>query len=219
MQVVWDGEEDVIKVVVVGESGVGKSSLALRFVENEFRYYTDSTIGASYFSKTLKVESGLLTPRNVTFKIWDTSGQEKFQSLVPLYYRGSAAAIIVFDISRPETMHSLKRWADELREVGPPEMILILCGNKIDLSQDRRISIEEANQYAEEIGAVYIEASARDDTNVHEIFHEIAKRVAILRSSSETVCTSMVDSFDLDTSCYHGFQELLVSFRQNVFCW
>jgi Ras-related protein Rab-22 len=218
MKVVWDGEEDVIKVVVVGESGVGKSSLALRFVENDFRHYTDSTIGASYCSKTLEVESGLLSPRNVTFKIWDTSGQEKFQALVPLYYRGAGAAIIVFDISRPETMHSLTRWVDELREVGPPDMVLILCGNKTDLSQDRRISIQEANQYAEDIGAVYIEASARNGTSVHEIFQEIAKRVAILRSSSEMVCTSMVDSFDLDTSCYKEFQELLVAFRHNVFC-
>lgn len=219
MKVVWDGEEDVIKVVLVGESGVGKSSLALRFVENDFRFYTDSTIGARYYSKTLEVESGLLSAKSVTFKIWDTSGQEKFQALVPLYYRGSGAAIIVFDISRPETMHSLKRWVDELREVGPPDMILILCGNKTDLSQDRRISIQEANQYAEAIGAVYIEVSARNGTNVHEIFHEIAKRVALLRSSSETVCTSMVDSFDPDTSCYKEFHELLVAFRQNAFCW
>jgi Ras-related protein Rab-22 len=199
---------------------VGKSSLALRFVENDFRHYTDSTVGASYHSKKLQVESGLLSPRNVTFKIWDTSGQEKFQSLVPLYYRGAGAAIIVFDISRPDTMHSLKKWVDELRQVGPPDIIIILCGNKSDLSQDRRISIQEANQYADKIGAVYIEASARNGANVHGVFHEIAKRVALLRSSSEMVCmSSEMGCNSLNTSCYKEFQDLLSTFRQNVFCW
>jgi small GTP-binding protein len=197
MHVIWNGEDDIIKVVMLGESGVGKSSVAVRFVTDEFRHYTDATIGASYLSKAVDVEPNpIMSSRKVTFKIWDTAGQEKFHSLVPMYYRGAGAAILVFDISRPQTMLALQRWVDELKNSGPPDIILALCGNKADLTKDRRVSKERACQYAEEIGAFYVEVSARDDTNVQELFQDIAERFTTLQGATATVCTGLVESFD-----------------------
>lgn len=196
MQVVWDGQEDIVKMVILGECGVGKSSLALRFVSNAFQHYTESTIGANYLSKTVEVDT-----RKITFKIWDTAGQEKYNSLVPMYYRGAGAAILVFDISRPETIASLERWVEELKANGPPDIIIALCGNKADLEKDRRISKERANQYAEEIGAVYTEVSARDDINVVGLFDEIAQRVVAIQNASGVGCNGLMDAIIMDGGC------------------
>jgi small GTP-binding protein len=205
MHVVWNGEDDIIKVVLLGESGVGKSSLALRFVSNEFLHYTDATIGASYLSKAVDVSPNPILPSGkVTFKIWDTAGQEKFHSLVPMYYRGAGAAILVFDITRPQTLLSLQRWVDELKTNGPPDIILALCGNKADLAGDRRISKEDAAEYAEDIGAFYMEVSAREATNVPELFQDVAKRFTTLQGASATVCTGLVESFESATTDSSG---------------
>jgi small GTP-binding protein len=200
MLVSWDGEE-TIKLVLLGDSGVGKSSVALRFVSDKFEHYTDTTIGGSYLSKTMEIDSSSgLSTRKVIFKIWDTAGQEKFHSLVPMYYRGAGAAILVYDITRPETLSSLKQWVDELKRNGPKDIILALCGNKADLVGDRRITEAKAKHFADEIGAFYIEASARDDTNIYRLFHTIAVRVSSLHNASKSGCaggcTGLIESFE-----------------------
>jgi len=161
-----------VKVVLLGDTGVGKSSLVLRFVTNNFKPYSESTIGASFMSKMIMIDS-----QPIKFQIWDTAGQEKYHSLAPMYYRGASAAIIVYDITRASTFRTLKTWVTELQQQGPTDIAIAIAGNKADLEPQREITTEAAEQYANEIGAMYLETSAKDDTNVHDIFVQLSKRL------------------------------------------
>ena len=132
--------EQSIKVVLLGDSGVGKSSLALRFVTNEFRPYSESTIGASFMSKSIRVpvspasksNASVQPERDIGLKIWDTAGQEKYRSLAPMYYRGAQVAILVYDITIPASFVALQEWVLELQHNALPDLMLIICGNKSD---------------------------------------------------------------------------------------
>lgn len=161
-----------VKCVLLGDTGVGKSSLVLRFVTNNFKPYSESTIGASFMSKMITVGG-----KSIKFQIWDTAGQEKYHSLAPMYYRGAAAAIIVYDISRASTFKTLKTWVDELKNQGPKEIAIAIAGNKADLEDSREVDRSMALAYAEEIGAMYLETSAKDDVNVQDIFVQLSNRL------------------------------------------
>lgn len=161
-----------VKVVLLGDTGVGKSSLVLRFVTNNFKPYSESTIGASFMSKMITVNS-----KPLKFQIWDTAGQEKYHSLAPMYYRGAAAAIIVYDITRANTFKTLKNWVEELQSKGPKDIAIAIAGNKADLEEQREVDKGMASAYADEIGAMYLETSAKDDTNVQDIFVKLSHRL------------------------------------------
>ncbi|XP_042786497.1 ras-related protein Rab-22A isoform X2 [Panthera tigris] len=117
-----------LKVCLLGDTGVGKSSIVWRFVEDSFDPNINPTIGASFMTKTVQYQNELHK-----FLIWDTAGQERFRALAPMYYRGSAAAIIVYDITKEETFSTLKNWVRELRQHGPPNIVVAIAGNKCDL--------------------------------------------------------------------------------------
>eukprot|EP00591_Stephanopyxis_turris_P011682 CAMPEP_0195507880 /NCGR_PEP_ID=MMETSP0794_2-20130614/1236_1 /TAXON_ID=515487 /ORGANISM="Stephanopyxis turris, Strain CCMP 815" /LENGTH=220 /DNA_ID=CAMNT_0040634705 /DNA_START=60 /DNA_END=719 /DNA_ORIENTATION=+ len=180
-----DRDAQVVKIVLLGDSGVGKSSLALRFVTNEFKPYSECTIGASFMSKTISVQDERpidnantnTRSKKVAFKIWDTAGQEKYHSLAPMYYRGAGAACLVYDICKDATYETLQRWTEELKSNGPPNIVLVVCGNKSDLSEYRQVDFDMAKKYADSIGAIFLETSAKADKNVQEIFYEVAKKV------------------------------------------
>jgi len=168
-----DGKSREVKVVLLGDTGVGKSSLVLRFVTNNFKPYSESTIGASFMSKMMMVNN---VP--MKFQIWDTAGQEKYHSLAPMYYRGAGAAIIVYDITRESSFKTLKEWINELRTQGPEDIVIAIAGNKKDLAAQREVAESDARQYADEIGALFFETSAKDDIAVHEIFIQLSKNLA-----------------------------------------
>jgi Ras-related protein Rab-22 len=161
-----------VKVVLLGDAGVGKSSLVLRFVTNSFDKYSESTIGASFMSKLLLVDGA-----PIKYQIWDTAGQEKYHSLAPMYYRGAAAAIIVYDITRAASFQTLKNWVRELQQLGPENIVLAVCGNKSDLEEKREVSTAEAKAYAAEIGALFLESSAKLNKNVADVFTDISRRL------------------------------------------
>lgn len=144
----------------------------LRFVTNNFKPYSESTIGASFMSKMIMV-GGL----PIKFQIWDTAGQEKYHSLAPMYYRGAAAAIIVYDITRMNTYKTLRSWVEELRNSGPKDLAIAIAGNKADLESERQVEKAAVASYAEEIGALYLETSAKDDLNVQDIFVQLSHRL------------------------------------------
>ncbi|KAG7378364.1 Ras- protein Rab-22A [Phytophthora boehmeriae] len=177
-----DSKAREVKVVLLGDTGVGKSSLVLRFVTNNFRPYSESTIGASFMSKMIVVND---TP--IKYQIWDTAGQEKYHSLAPMYYRGAAAAIVVYDITRKQSLTTLKNWVKELKQLGPDNIVIAIAGNKSDLEEKREVPASQARAYAEEIGALFIETSAKEDTNVSDLFIQISQALPTASAESNAL--------------------------------
>jgi small GTP-binding protein len=160
------------KLVLLGESAVGKSSLVLRFVKGQFHEYQESTIGAAFLTQTV-----MLDDTTVKFEIWDTAGQERYHSLAPMYYRGAQAAIVVYDITNQETFARAKTWVKELQRQASPSIVIALAGNKSDLAAKRMVDHDEALTYAEENGLLFMETSAKTAMNVTDIFLAIAKKL------------------------------------------
>lgn len=158
------------KLVLLGDMGAGKSSLVLRFVKGQFFDYQESTIGAAFLTKTMPEQA-------VKFEIWDTAGQERYHSLAPMYYRGAAAAVIVFDITNADSFTKAKNWVKELQRQGSPNMVMVMAGNKADLLENRQVTAEEAQSYCEENGLIFWETSAKTNVNVHQMFEDIAVRL------------------------------------------
>ncbi|KAH7966948.1 hypothetical protein HPB49_020866 [Dermacentor silvarum] len=125
------------KLVLLGESAVGKSSLVLRFVKGQFHEYQESTIGAAFLTQTV-----CLDDTTVKFEIWDTAGQERYHSLAPMYYRGAQAAIVVYDITNQDTFGRAKTWVKELQRQASPSIVIALAGNKADLASKRAVELE-----------------------------------------------------------------------------
>jgi len=159
------------KLVLLGQAGVGKSNLVLRFVKGEFHENNESTIGAAFLTQTVPLSDQTM----VKFEIWDTAGQERFNSLAPMYYRGAQAALVVYDITNESSYTRAKSWVKELQTQGTARMIIALVGNKVDLEDNRRVRSEEAQLYAEENGILFAETSAKTAHNVAQIFESIAK--------------------------------------------
>lgn len=174
------GQSYQYKLVLLGDSAVGKSSLVLRFVKKKFFEYQESTIGAAFMTQSLM--SGQNT---VKFEIWDTAGQERYHSLAPMYYRGAAAAIVVYDLTNRQSFVRAKSWVKELQKQGDAAAIA-LCGNKKDLEQTgRQVHADEAKAYADENGIFFFETSAKENINVTEVFLCLAENVPRLMQSSQ----------------------------------
>ncbi|KAM3864083.1 ras-related protein Rab-5C [Diretmus argenteus] len=160
------------KLVLLGESAVGKSSLVLRFVKGQFHEYQESTIGAAFLTQTV-----CLDDTTVKFEIWDTAGQERYHSLAPMYYRGAQAAIVVYDITNTDTFTRAKNWVKELQRQASPNIVIALAGNKADLANKRAVDFQEAQAYADDNSLLFMETSAKTAMNVNEIFMAIAKKL------------------------------------------
>eukprot|EP01105_Mastigella_eilhardi_P022562 TRINITY_DN5563_c0_g1_i1.p1 TRINITY_DN5563_c0_g1~~TRINITY_DN5563_c0_g1_i1.p1 ORF type:complete len:221 (-),score=70.50 TRINITY_DN5563_c0_g1_i1:69-704(-) len=160
------------KLVLLGESAVGKSSLVLQFVKGQFLDFQESTIGAAFLTQTV-----CLNDTTVKFEIWDTAGQERYHSLAPMYYRGAQSAIVVYDITNMESFEKAKSWVQELQRMGSPNIVIALAGNKLDLGNRRKVDAAVAQAYADENGILFMETSAKTNTNVNEMFAAIAKKL------------------------------------------
>merc|ERR1712151_1319221 len=160
------------KLVLLGDSAVGKSSLVLRFMRGQFFEYQESTIGAAFLTQTVTLQD-----TTVKFEIWDTAGQERYHSLAPMYYRGAAAAIVVYDITNRDTFQRAKQWVKELQRQGNANIVIALAGNKVDLSSKRKVEPEDAETYSNDNGIFFMETSAKTATNVNELFVAIARKL------------------------------------------
>ncbi|KAI1280719.1 Ras-related protein Rab-22A [Halotydeus destructor] len=162
-----------VKVCVLGDSGVGKSSLVQRFVHNTFNIANESTIGASFMTKTLVINNA-----TIKFNIWDTAGQEKYRALAPMYFRGAAACIVVYDVTSLSSYRSVHSWVKELQSHAPSDIVLVLAANKCDLDR-RAIPVKDAKAYASNIGALFMETSAKNSFNVNQLYLSIASRLQL----------------------------------------
>ncbi|KAK9733981.1 hypothetical protein RND81_04G105600 [Saponaria officinalis] len=166
------GEEYLFKIVVIGDSAVGKSNLLSRYARNEFDLHTKATIGVEF--QTVCVD---INGKEIKAQIWDTAGQERFRAVTSAYYRGAVGALVVFDISRRTTFDSVHRWLDELNTHCDTAVARILVGNKCDLENIRQVSVDEAKSVAESEGLFFIETSALDSTNVKTAFEIAIKEI------------------------------------------
>ncbi|KAI4487458.1 PREDICTED: ras-related protein Rab-21 [Polistes canadensis] len=160
------------KVVLLGEGCVGKTSVALRYVEDKFNDKHVTTVQASFLNKKLNING-----KRVNLAIWDTAGQEKFHALGPIYYRMSNGAILVYDITDEDTFQKVKNWVKELKKMLGSEISLAIAGNKIDLEKDRNVSIEEAEEYAQQVGAMHFHTSAKLNQNIEQMFLDLTCRM------------------------------------------
>jgi len=160
------------KLVLLGDAAVGKSSSVERFVKDEFFEFQQPTIGAAFLTQTVALDEYI-----VKFEIWDTAGQERYRSLAPMYYRGAAAALVVYDITSAESFTGAKTWIEELQRQGSADIVIGLAGNKMDLETKREVPKEEAKAYAQENGCIFYETSAKTGENINHIFNAIAQKL------------------------------------------
>jgi len=160
------------KLVLLGDTAVGKSCLVVRFVRDEFFDFQEPTIGAAFLTQTVTLDDA-----TVKFEIWDTAGQERYRSLAPMYYRGAAAAVVVYDITNKDSYAGAKSWVKELQRRGDPNVVIALAGNKADNSANRAVETEEVQAYAAENGVIFFETSAKTAQNVRELFVDIANKL------------------------------------------
>jgi Ras-related protein Rab-22 len=162
------------KIVLLGDSGVGKTCLISRFISGQFDANVNSTNGASYASK--KVEFPELG-KSLVLDIWDTAGQEKYKSLTKFFYKDAAMVVLVYDITRRESFDNLKNfWYKEIKEYGEKDIVLGIAGNKSDLYDDEAVPEKEAREFADSIDAIFTLTSAQNNSGVNKLFENIGKK-------------------------------------------
>eukprot|EP00026_Physarum_polycephalum_P015983 Phypoly_transcript_16799.p1 GENE.Phypoly_transcript_16799~~Phypoly_transcript_16799.p1 ORF type:complete len:207 (+),score=29.15 Phypoly_transcript_16799:108-728(+) len=164
--------DNLFKFIVVGSSGVGKSSILLQFTDHEFHSTHDSTIGIEFGVRMLTVDG-----HKVKVQIWDTAGQESYRSIAANYYRNAQAALLVYDITDKDSFVALKAWLDEILRHSDPEITITLIGNKKDMEEHRTVSAEAGEAFAREHSLLYVETSAKNATNVDYVFDAACKIV------------------------------------------
>ncbi|KAJ2779097.1 GTPase Ryh1 [Coemansia javaensis] len=177
------------KLVFLGEQGAGKTSVITRFMYDTFDTTYQATIGIDFLSKTMYLED-----RTVRLQLWDTAGQERFRSLVPSYIRDSSVALVVYDITNRDGFAQTSKWIEIVHAERGDDVLIVLVGNKTDLSDARQVSTEEGERKARELNIMFMETSAKAGHNVKTLFKKIALALPGTDSGAgEANTTSMID--------------------------
>jgi len=190
-----DDEYDYLfKVVLIGDSGVGKSNLLSRFTRNEFNLESKSTIGVEFATRSIQCDS-----KTIKAQIWDTAGQERYRAITSAYYRGAVGALLVYDISKSESYNNVERWLNELRDHADSNIVIMLVGNKSDLRHLRAVQTDQASAFAEKHGLSFIETSALDSTNVELAFQRILTEIYHIVAVNKLEKKDQTDVKDTET--------------------
>ncbi|XP_074353242.1 ras-related protein RGP1-like [Apium graveolens] len=162
----------VFKIVLIGDSAVGKSQLLARFARNEFSLDSKATIGVEFQTRTLSIDH-----KTVKAQIWDTAGQERYRAVTSAYYRGAVGAMLVYDITKRQSFDHVVRWLEELRGHADKNIVIMLVGNKTDLGHLRNVPSEDAKEFAERENLYFMETSALESTNVEIAFNTVLTEI------------------------------------------
>ena len=176
-----DDNYDVIyKIVLVGDSGVGKTNIMLRYINKEFNLNTKATVGVEFGSKNVIIDKKI-----VKGQIWDTAGQERYRAITSAYYKGAHGAFVVYDITQRESFEAVDRWINDLRNNTDERLEIILIGNKSDLEDKRQVKKEEGEEKAKEKEVAFMETSALNCNNIEKAFNEIMNKVYLAYKPQE----------------------------------
>ena len=164
----------IFKIVLVGDSGVGKTNLLLRYLKNEFNTQTKATVGVEFGNTKVQIDNALIKAQ-----IWDTAGQERYRSITSAYYKGAHGALIVYDITRKDSFDSVEKWLSDLKNNGEDKMVIMAIGNKCDMVNERVISTEEGEAKAQRNNIAFLETSALSATNVAKAFDELIQKLYV----------------------------------------
>ena len=162
----------LFKIILIGDSSVGKSNILLKYLKGEFDPNSKATVGVEFGTKTLKIED-----RRIKVQIWDTAGQERYRSITSAYYKGAKGAFIVYDITRKDTFDSIDKWASDLKTNGDQNISIVLIGNKSDLEDKREVQKEEGIKKSEEFKTAFMETSAFSGDNIAKAFNELIEQI------------------------------------------
>ncbi|CAG9789083.1 unnamed protein product [Diatraea saccharalis] len=162
----------LFKLLLIGDSGVGKSCLLLRFADDTYTESYISTIGVDFKIRTVELDG-----KTIKLQIWDTAGQERFRTITSSYYRGAHGIIIVYDCTDQDSFSNVKQWLEEIDRYACDNVNKLLVGNKCDLTTKKVVDYTTANQYAEQLGIPFLETSAKNSTNVEQAFMTMAAEI------------------------------------------
>ncbi|CAH2043425.1 unnamed protein product [Thlaspi arvense] len=178
------------KLVFLGDQAVGKTSIITCFMYGNFDTNYQATIGIDFLTKSMRHED-----RTFRLQMWDTAGQERFKSLIPSYIRDSSVAVIVYDVANKQSFINTSKWIEDVRAERGSQVIIVLVGNKTDLVHKRQVSIEEGDSKAREVGALFIETSAKAGFNIKPLFCKIA---SALQGTEKLTLTKEEDLVDVN---------------------
>lgn len=182
----------LFKLLLIGDSGVGKSCLLLRFADDVYSETYISTIGVDFKIRTINLDNKI-----VKLQIWDTAGQERYRTITSSYYRGAHGIILVYDVTDKDSFDHVKDWMTEVDRYANENVDIILIGNKSDLVNKRQVTYDEARAYAQENRIQYIETSAKNATNVEKCFNAMSRQIAT-RTMNSMLKDTMRDSVILN---------------------
>ena len=166
--------EFVFKILLLGDSEVGKSCFLMRYSDNVFVENYITTIGLDYKLKSVKLDSG----KTIKVQLWDTAGQDKYRTIAKNYFKGSHGILLLYDVTKQSSFQNIRDWIQDIREEVSQKAIIFLIGNKIDLVDKRKISKEKGIELAEEYKLPFFEASAKSGENVDEVFKALYKKIS-----------------------------------------
>ena len=167
-----DEYDFLFKLIIVGDSNVGKTNIMSKYIHNQFNYTSKATIGVEFGTKIVKIDN-----KKIKAQIWDTAGQERYKSITSAYYKGAKGALIVYDITNKYTFESVDKWVQDLNSFGDKNLTLLLVGNKSDLEDKRQITKEEGEEKAKSFNLGFIETSACSGDNIDQAFDIMLKEV------------------------------------------